>query len=463
MMNQTQNKGFQPRLSVKQTVAWDYLHEDYIREILYGGAKGGGKSVFGCIYCFLRAREIIREFQIGPREHPIPVGFAGRAKGVHFENTTLETWKRIITPELYEIRGKPAEILIGDKTRNDFRVKIDTGGLDNQEIIRKFNSAEYAFFFIDQAEETRPEDISELRASLRLLINGRRVPGKGLFSANPAKCWLKDEFILNPTKDRKFVQALPGDNPWLGQWYVENLKDTYKHRPERLQAYLFGSWDALEGEDQVILDKWIQMAMSQTIHEKETKKLISCDVARYGDDETVIFYMENTDIKDEKIYGKKDTMHTANILHIMSHEHGNCAIAIDEAGVGGGVYDRLCEMGNNVIGINSAQKSNNPERYYNLRAEIWDNAATMFAEGDVQLHSVSDTLRGQLCTPTYQYRNGKILIEPKEEIKERLGRSPDHAEAYIYGLWALRYVEPERPEQKTKYKHPQEVVSVNTF
>jgi hypothetical protein len=50
-------------------------------------------------------------------------------------------------------------------------------------------------------------------------------------------------------------------------------------------------------------------------------------------------------------------------------------------------------------------------------------------------------LKGQLATPTYAFRNGKILIESKAEIKKRLGNSPDRADAYVNGLYALQFVE----------------------
>ncbi len=76
--------------------------------------------------------------------------------------STLETWKRFIPEDRYEIKGKPAEIIVCG------RVKILTGGLDNSELINKFNSAEYAFFFLDQAEEIDAEQIGELRAMFRL-------------------------------------------------------------------------------------------------------------------------------------------------------------------------------------------------------------------------------------------------------------------------------------------------------
>ena len=52
---------FIPLLTGKQTLAWDAMRRPDIKEILYGGAKGGGKSVFGCMWSFHKALEIIKK------------------------------------------------------------------------------------------------------------------------------------------------------------------------------------------------------------------------------------------------------------------------------------------------------------------------------------------------------------------------------------------------------------------
>ena len=291
---------------------------------------------------------------------------------------------------MYEIKGKPAEIIIAD------RVKILTGGLDNGDVINKFNSAEYGFFFIDQAEEVDPEQIGELRATFRLIINGQKIPGKGLFTANPAQSFLKEEFILNPTPDRVYIQALPTDNHYLGPEYIEVLKDSFKNRPELLKAYLEGSWDSLGGFDQVIKDSWVSNASKIKLYPATKKKLITCDPARFGNDETVIYRLQNTEIREQIIYGQKSLMHTANVLHTFSHKHGDCLITVDVCGIGAGIVDRLNEMGDNVLDIDNAGKADEPEKYYNKRAEIWCRAADMFAGGDVQLTNKEPRLTGQL-------------------------------------------------------------------
>ena len=56
-----------------------------------------------------------------------------------------------------------------------------------------------------------------------------------------------------------------------------------------------------------------------------------------------------------------------------------------------------------------------------------------------------------MTTPTYEFRNGKILIESKADIKKRLGNSPDRADAYVNGLYGLQFVEGELIGRKDAY------------
>lgn len=179
----------------KQCAAYEYLFGDSQNtealELMFGGAKYGGKSWFGCLFVYLEAIRLIKLFDIKRSDNPIPVGFMGRKVSRDFTTTTLETWFKAIPAELYEIKGNPPVIIIEN------RVKIWTGGLDRSEDINKFNSAELCFYFLDQAEETVEDDISLLRSAVfwRTTINGIKIPGKGLLTANPAQCWLKGEFI----------------------------------------------------------------------------------------------------------------------------------------------------------------------------------------------------------------------------------------------------------------------------
>lgn len=437
---------FRPELTTKQSKAYWTLLEPEVTELLYGGAKGGGKSIFGCIWMYIECYEFALKYVKHKRKYPIPIAFMGRKQSVDFTNTTLERWKEIIPEEFYELRTQDKEIVI------EGRVKIDFGGFDKSEDIKKFNSAAYARIFVDQAEEISQDEAATLRATVDRPVGGFMIPGKILFTANPAQCWLKNEFILSPKSNQRFIQALPTDNPYLDERYIQRLKDSFGHRPELLEAYLYGSWDAVSDACQVLKDKWVQIAKKrQRLNESTAQKVITCDPARFGDDETVIYYLENGCIVDELIYGQKDTMHTANQLSWWMDRKKCKTVAVDVCGVGGGVVDRLQELSTankknwDIVAIDSAAKPMD-EQYYNRRAEIWDVVAKMFSDGKVILRSDGKEdiqLESQLCVPTYTFRNGKLLIESKEEIKKRLGHSPDRADAYVMGLWTAQTIVPE--------------------
>ncbi|GAH51863.1 unnamed protein product [marine sediment metagenome] len=135
-------------------------------------------------------------------------------------------------------------------------------------------------------------------------------------------------------------------------------------------------------------------------------------------------------------------MYTAGKIHIWAQEKKPDLIGVDVIGLGAGVADRLREMGDKVLDVNSAEKAEEETKFCNLRAEMWWNTGRRFAEKDIKLTWQGESgedkdLARELSSVSYLIRNGRILIEPKEKIKERLGRSPDKADAYIIGLHTL--------------------------
>lgn len=427
-----EGKTIRVKLTLKQTTCWDAFWDDKITHILFGGAMGGGKSYIGCLLLFHFAKWVIDKFNLPVTKYPIQIGFLGRYRAVDFNDTTLETWKRIIPADQYYIRTQDKEIVIKDK------VKYAFGGLDSTEAVSKFSSAEFAVVFIDQAEECDRDKIAVLMSRFRLQINGTPLPYKALFTANPKNCFLKDEFVLGNDPKKVFIPALPKENPYLPKTYIDSLREAFKHRPELLLANLEGSWDSLEGADIIIKDIWVREASNVVIsYVGRPKKVFGCDIARFGDDRTVIYYLEGTDIKDEMIFGQKDTMYTAGKIHIWAEEKKVDLIGVDVIGLGAGVADRLREMGDKVLDVNSSEKPQNEEKFRNLRAEMWWNTGRRFAEKDIKLTWQDEELRRELSCVSYLIKLGKIQAEPKEDIKKRLMRSPDKADAYIIGLHTL--------------------------
>lgn len=178
------------------------------------------------------------------------------------------------------------------------------------------------------------------------------------------------------------------------------------------------------------------------IHEKEIKRLVACDPS-YGGDECVIYAFENTRIIETKILHVKDTMMIAGEMAAMMYKHNTPYGCVDVIGIGAGVYDRLREQGKKVMAIGSAEKAEDENRFYNLRAQMWWYAMEQIRDGRVAYPQDAE-LRRELSFVKYNVMNssGRIQLEPKQVTKELLGRSPDRADAFIYGLWALRRIEP---------------------
>ena len=421
------------KLSERQGLAYN-AKEQFL---LYGGAKGGGKSWFLCIWVYAKALAT-----------PFNKIFFCRRRSVDFTNTTLETWKKCIPASTYRIHEQKKKIFLFNGT------VIDYGGLDDPLLIQSLNSAEYGNIAIDQAEEIDLDSFAMIRGTLR---HKAKTPDGQTFvpdyqvrlSANPAQCWLKDYFIGNPREGFGFIKALPTDNPHLPPEYVKNLSEAFQHRPQLLAAYLHGSWDDLAGHDICIQPSAIDRAVDRMKPEgKIIKRIIVNDPARYGDDENVIYVMAQTHhcafIEEEIILEHKSTMDTAGRLGALRRRTNAQVIAVDVIGIGSGIVDALFDLKEPVLAVNSSSKptvETQVKKYYNLRSQLWMQAGDEFDKGRVKLTD-DYVLNGQLGSVRFKYTgNGKIQVEGKDDIKKRIGRSPDRADAFVMGLYALSWTQ----------------------
>jgi hypothetical protein len=178
--------------------------------------------------------------------------------------------------------------------------------------------------------------------------------------------------------------------------------------------------------------------------------------------------MKNEQIIDELIYGKRSTMETAGNLMALRNKYQASLIAVDVIGIGAGIIDRLNELLKEmtvdkrtfiVKAINSAEKPLVGDRFRNVRAEMWWRAGDLFYQNKTSIPNDS-VLINQLSSVKYRMvSNGQILVEPKEEIKEQLGTSPDRADAYVMGLYALQFARP--TGQLKSYIKPAHQVKAN--
>jgi hypothetical protein len=436
-------------LSIKQTKACDFLLETPgIEEILYGGAKGGGKTVFLCYAAIFYAEKVIGlcKLKLGQYKYPPVIGFLGRKRGTDFSKTTLETWKKYIPANYCTINEQKKEITLFGL------VRYHIGGLDDEENIRKFNSAEYGFIGIDQAEELDRDDAGMLRGTQgRTKINNITIPDKLLFTANPAECFLEQDFGLTEGSvipdNRKFIQALPSDNEFIdAPKYTAKLIEAWKHHPELIDAYVKGIWGGLKGGTFLFTRDSCDICQRVVPEEIQyPRTLVVCDPAWLGEkvDEIAIYVIRESQIIDKKFMFNEKTTTTAAECVKLAVQYGASLIAVDCIGVGAGVVDN-CELllgpksRVRVMKINSAGKEDIDDDFLNVRAAMTWYAADLIARHVFQL-PLDPVLIDQLCAIKYEIKNGKIKIEDKKDIKSRLGSSPNRSDALIMGLWAKKY------------------------
>ncbi len=105
------------------------------------------------------------------------------------------------------------------------------------------------------------------------------------------------------------------------------------------------------------------------------------------------------------------------------------AVFVDEAGVGGGVVDRLKELGAPVIGVQAGGRARLKERFEDLRAEIFWELRRRMAEEEIALPDDPE-LVGQLLSLRYRIESGgRIRLVSKEELRKAGLPSPDKADA----------------------------------
>lgn len=132
-------------------------------------------------------------------------------------------------------------------------------------------------------------------------------------------------------------------------------------------------------------------------------------------------------------------------------ESGARRVAVDSIGVGFGIIGlvrnslhlRVGDLASRLVkvfGVNNAQKAYDSTQFVNLRAELWWTFGRILLASNMIDTSIADNLielEAQLLMPRYKIVKGRIQVEAKDEIKARLGRSPDNADALIYGLAPL--------------------------
>lgn len=297
----------------------------------------------------------------------------------------------------------------------------------------KYLSVEFAVIAIDEINRNPKTTFDMLRSR-------HRWPGikdvKFLAGCNPlGEAWVKNMWVkrLFPPNEKEqyefvFVPALPTDNPHLSQEYYKSLESLPDNQRK---AYLEGNWDAFdEGMDEkgyirLITDRELQGCKTQaSLH--SGYKVMGVDPAAGGDASAIVIKSGNL---QEIVFNQKlqDTMDLVGVVMDIYQKYAVDYIVIDKTGVGQGVFDRIRQLDYPVRGVSFGEKSED-DQFGNLKAEWhWRERKWLISGGKL----LDNHGWNEFEVVKYKNKDGKIIIQPKEELFREGIASPNCVDAAV--------------------------------
>jgi hypothetical protein len=308
----------------------------------------------------------------------------------------------------------------------------------------ELGSLEISGAFVDEANQVSEKCKEILKSRIRYKLDEFNLIPKMLLTCNPAKNWTYNQFY-KPFKDgslqanRRFVQSLVTDNPHISKHYIESLKTLDAVSKERL---LFGNWEYDNDPAKLIEYDSILNIFTNTFAQ-EGKKYITCDVARYGSDSTVIILWNGLQIIRYYILDKSSVVETANRIRELANVNlvPMSQVVCDEDGVGGGVVDILKCKGflNGSKPLNSSVHFK--EQFNNLKSQCYYKLADYIQQNLISWIDIDVETKNKVIEELEQVKrdkvddDGKLAVLSKKKIKELINRSPDISDALMLRMF----------------------------
>lgn len=422
-------------LTHKQDKAFDYLQDNTTNELLFGGAAGGGKSFFGCLWLVLMCLK-----------YPGTRWLMGRSELKILKETTLnsfwEVCKAIGIPATYFNYNTTAGTITFPKEQSQILLK-DLFQYPSDPNFDGLGSLEITGAFIDECNQITLKAKNIVKSRIRYKLDEYGLIPKLFLTCNPAKNWTYSDFY-KPFKDgtlpdnRKFIQALVTDNPHISKHYISNLQSLDIISQKRL---LDGDWDYDNEDDKLFFIDNLNDVFTNR-HVLQGDKYITADIARLGSDKAVIILWSGFIIEEIYSYDVSRTTELKTKIQELAklHRIPMSRVICDEDGVGGGVVDELhCKgfVNNSKPLLNPATKKE--ENYENLKTQCYYKLAEKIKANEVYIkpdrHKEAIIQELDAIRRKNIDKDGKLAIMPKEKIKELIGRSPDFADAIMMRMF----------------------------
>lgn len=390
--------------------------------VLYGGSAGSGKSWLGCRW------QIMRRIR-----YPGTRGLIGRSKLDTLKKTTLRTFfevcgqMNLVSGKHYTFNGQSNIITFYNESEIILK---DLFAYPSDPNFDSLGSLEITDFFIDEVAQVSQKAVSIVQSRVRFKLNEYGLAPKGIMSCNPSRGWLYNDFY-KPWRDgelpahKVFVPALPGDNSYLPESYLDTLSRLPEQDRKRLRD---GDWDYDESIDRIFSTDNVLRCFRNELLTGE--KYITADIARFGKDRTVIGLWDGWTLTGIHILRKASVPEVVEKMRELIKLHGAklSNVIADEDGVGGGVVDSVkCK------GFLNGSRAPHPERFTNLKAECYYKLGEVIERNGITFVGL-DQYREVIVKELDVIRrknpeaDAKLSVTSKDEIQRQHGFSPDIAD-----------------------------------
>ena len=433
-------------LTPKQSLAHKFWTDLETLFVLFGGGTGGGKSFW------IASEQIIQCYQ-----YPGIKSFIARKELKRLMSSTYLTFVKAcqyfgVPRDDWHLNGQYNYIEFKNGSRIDL---LDISFVPSDPLYERFGSMEFTNGFIEEGGEADFGAFDVLKSRVgRHRNKDFGLLGKIGVTANPTKNWLYRIFF-KPFRERTlnkayaFIQSLYGDNPYTAEEYGKQLSQiTDKNQRERLRE---GNWEYEDDPAALVNYEAIIDMFTNSVVEGE--KALSVDVARHGVDKTVKYLWKGLKLYGVRMYQRQDTAVTSSKLKLLAQveQIPYSRIVVDEDGIGGAVVDNCKGVKGfvaNHVPMNNPQ-TQITENYVNLKAQCGYKLAEKINKHEIAIFiepgqfisdvpGITEEKWKEMLIEELEYlkskdidKDSKLKLLSKDEVKEKLGRSPDFSDTML--------------------------------
>jgi hypothetical protein len=407
------------KLLKKQNQTVFFLRDNFTREIIYGGAAGGGKSALGCLWLIEQCTK-----------YPGTRWVMGRSKLKTLKETTLNTFfelsSKLGISHLFELKTQAGII----KWTNGSEIILkDLFAYPSDPEFDSLGSLEITGAFVDEVSQVTEKAWQILSSRIRYKLNEYDLTPKLLGTCNPSKGWVYRKFYKpfqegNENKGKKFIQSLPTDNPHLPESYLEALLALDKNSKERLY---YGNWE-FDDDPAALCDYNSILDCFTNDHVQGGQNYISADLAMKGRDRFVAGHWEGNvayiDIVKEKSSGKEIEADLRELMKDYKVPRSRCVA--DSDGLGNYLESYL----NGIVEFKGNGRARS-KMYKNIKAECAYKLAELINKAEIKIiceekykDMIVEELEVLKADDISKDETKKSIIS-KDHMKDLLGRSPD--------------------------------------